>query len=112
MNTLLTLLVLLARHPAAQANAKDAARLDRLYGEVAARYASARGGFVTRDGAPVESAIELAFALGRETGDPLWSARGRRTMGWANALYDSTGGGFFQRLKDASHTETSFEKPT
>jgi len=111
MNTLLALLVLLARHPAGP-SVKDAARLDHLYAEVAADYDSARGGFVTRDGSPVEGAIELGFALGRETGDPLWSARARRTMSWANALYDSTGGGFFLRLKDASHTGTTFEKPT
>src|SRR5262249_26160482 len=111
MNTLLGLLVLLARHPAG-ASVKDAARLDHLYAEVAADYDSARGGFVTRDGSPVESAIELAFALSRETGDPLWSARAVRTMHWANGLYDSTGGGFFLRLKDASHSSTTFEKPT
>ena len=110
MNTLLTLLVLLATRPAAQA-AKDAARLERLYGQVAASYDSTHGGFVTRD-APVESAIELAFALGREQGDPLWTARARRTVDWMNALYDSTGGGFFLRLRDADHTSTSFEKPT
>ncbi len=111
MNTLLALLVLLARHPAG-ATTQDAARLDHLYAGVAADYDSARGGFVTRDGAPVESAIELAFALGRETGDPLWSARGRRTLTWTNALYDSAGGGFFLRLRDANHMGTTFEKPT
>lgn len=111
MNTLLTLLVLLATRPSAQAE-KDAARLEHLYGQVAASYDSAHGGFVTRDEAPVESAIELAFALGREQGDPLWTARARRTVDWMNALYDSTGGGFFLRLKDADHMGTSFEKPT
>ena len=112
MNTLLALLVLLATRPGAQATALDAARLERLYGQVAASYDSTRGGFVTRDEAPVESAIELAFALGRERGDPLWTARARRTVDWMNALYDSTGGGFFLRRKDADPREPSFEKPT
>jgi uncharacterized protein YyaL (SSP411 family) len=111
MTILLTLLVLLATRPSAQA-AKDAARLDRLYGQVAASYDSTHGGFVTRDQAPVESAIELAFVLGREQGDPLWTARAQRTVAWMGGLYDSTGGGFFQRMKDADHMETSFEKPT
>ena len=36
MNTLLTLLVLLARHPASQASSRDAARLEHLYAEVSA----------------------------------------------------------------------------
>jgi len=111
MTTLLTLFVLLATRPGAQA-ARDAARLERLYQTVAASYDSSHGGFVTRGQAPDESAIELAFALGREQGDPLWTARAQRTVQWMGGLYDSTGGGFFQRLKDANHMETSFEKPT
>ena len=112
MNTLLTLLVLLARHPASQASSRDAARLEHLYAEVSAGYDSARGGFVTRDGAPLESSVELAFALGREQGDPLWTARARRTVVWMHALYDSAGGGFFLRLKDADPMQQSFDKPT
>src|SRR5439155_1041952 len=112
MNTLLPLLVLLARHPASQASSRDAARLEHLYAEVSAGYDSARGGFVTRDGAPLESSVELAFALGREQGDPLWTARARRTVVWMHALYDSAGGGFFLRLKDADPMQQSFDKPT
>jgi uncharacterized protein YyaL (SSP411 family) len=112
MNALLPWVVLLATRPGAQSAAHDVARLERLYGVVAASYDSSHGGFVTRDEAPDEHAIELAFALGRERGDPLWLARALRTVVWMDGLYDSTGGGFFQRLKDADHMETSFEKPT
>src|SRR5262249_50981446 len=104
--------VLLATRPGPPSAARDAARLEHLYGTVAASYDSSHGGFVTRGQAPDESAIELAFALGRELGDPLWTARAQRTVSWMDGLYDSTGGGFFQSLKDANHMETSFEKPT
>jgi hypothetical protein len=112
MNTLLTLIALLATRPGAEAAAKDLARLNHLYGQVAASYDSARGGFVTRDQAPDESEIELAFAVARELGDPLWAARARRTVSWMTALYDSTGGGFFQTLKDADRMHPGFEKTT
>jgi uncharacterized protein YyaL (SSP411 family) len=111
MNALCTLLALLATRPGAASAAHDAERLEHLYGVVAASYDSAHGGFV-RDQGPDEFAIELAFALSREQGDPLWLARAQRTVDWMAALYDSTGGGFFQRLKDANHMDTSFEKPT
>jgi uncharacterized protein YyaL (SSP411 family) len=112
MTVLLPLLVLLARNPAAEAAAQDARRLEHLYGEVAASYDSSRGGFVTHDQAPNESAIELAYALGREQGDPLWTARANRTVAWMHALYDSAGGGFFYRLKDVDPMQQTFTKST
>jgi len=103
-----TLLFLLA----AGFEGEDAARYERLCAQVAADYDSAHGGFVSRDDAPIESAIELAFALGREQGDPLWTARAYRTVDWMHALYDSAGGGFYLRLRDADPKSASFEKPT
>jgi len=108
MTTILTLLVLLA----ASGTPDESRRFEQLCAQVAAAYDSARGGFVSKDEAPIESAIELAFALGREQGDPLWTARAHRTVGWMYALYDSTGGGFFLRLRDADPSYASFEKPT
>jgi uncharacterized protein YyaL (SSP411 family) len=90
----------------------DATRVSDLCAQVAASYDSGRGGFVTKDGAPVESAVELGFALGRELGDPLWTARARQTVTWTLGLYDSTGGGFFNRTRDADPRSVSFEKWT
>ena len=108
MTTLLTLAVLLA----APRVSEETRRFERLCAQVAADYDSGRGGFVTRDGAPSEGAIELAFALGRAEGDPLWTARAQRTVDWMHGLFDSTGGGFFLRTRDADPSQTSFDKPT
>ncbi len=106
--TVITLLFVLAARPATQ----EAVLYERLCGQVAAAYDSARGGFVTRGGAPIESEIELAFALGREQGEPLWTARAHRTLDWMHALYDSTGGGYFLSLRDTDPMVSLFEKPT
>jgi uncharacterized protein YyaL (SSP411 family) len=108
MRGVLALLGLLIALPAAAAETA----LDQLYKQVAASYDGGRGGFVTRDQAPLESAIELAFALGRERGDPEWTARAHATVDWMHALYDSVGGGFVLRLKDNDPMEPHFEKPT
>lgn len=97
---------------AARAATPEAARFERLCARVAASYDSARGGFVAKDDSPVESAVELAFALDRDGGDPAWIARARRTVSWTLGLYDSTGGGFFTRMRDADPRQTMFEKRT
>lgn len=107
----LVLFVSLAAAAVPAASGGDA-RLDRLVERVAAGWDSARGGFVTRDGAPMESAVELAFALGRERGEREWTARARQTVRWTLGLYDSTGGGFFSRTRDADPMNSSFEKWT
>jgi uncharacterized protein YyaL (SSP411 family) len=107
-----TLVLFVSLAAAAQAPPGHDARTDRLIEQVAAGWDSARGGFVTRDGAPMESAVELAFALGRERGEPRWTARARQTVRWTLGLYDSTGGGFFSRTRDADRMSSSFEKWT
>jgi uncharacterized protein YyaL (SSP411 family) len=92
--------------------AEDAPRFDRLCAQVAASWDSARGGFVTRDGQPLESAVELAFVLGHDRADPLWTVRARQTVSWTLGLYDEAGGGYFQRRRDADPSKPSFEKRT
>ena len=108
LTTLAALAVLLATPRVSE----EPRRFERLCGEVASDYDSAQGGFVSKDGAPIEGAVELAFALGREQGDPLWIARGHRTVDWMRGLYDSTGGGFVLTTKDADPAHPSFDKPT
>ncbi len=91
--------------------ASDAPAIARLTGFVAAGYDSARGGFVTRAGAPDASAVELAWRLAAE-GRPEWRSRARRTVEWTWTLYDSVGGGFLEREADSRRDGTSFEKHT
>ncbi len=82
----------------------------RLEGFVAASYDSARGGFVTRDRAPNEASIELAWRLGRE--DAAWRRRARRSVEWTWSLYDSVGGGYLQSERDARRDVAAFDKRT
>ena len=84
--------------------------IEKLTGFVAASYDSVRGGFVTRDRTPNESAIELAWQLGRD--DDAWRRRARRSVEWTWSLFDSVGGGFLQSERDARHDIASFEKRT
>ena len=86
--TLLTLLVILA----APRMTDEARRLESLYDQVAVAYDGGRGGFVRGDGTPIEGAIELAFAMVREKGDPEWLARAHATVDWMHGLIDSTCG--------------------
>ena len=90
----------------------DNAALDKLIEQVAGSFDEGRGGFVTRDQAPLESAVELAFAIGRERGDPEWLAHAHATVDWMHALYDSAGGGFVLQLKHNDPSEPSWDKPT
>ena len=108
MTPLLALLVILA---APRVSGEDP-RLVRLYEQVAADFDERRGGFVRGDGTPIEGAVELAFARGREEGDPEWLARGHATVVGMHSLIDSTGGGFFMRFRDADPSQTGFDKPT
>ena len=92
------------------ADAPLAPAIAKLTGFVAASYDSVRGGFVTRDRTPNESAIELAWRLARD--EDGWRARARRSVEWTWTLYDSVGGGFLQSERDARHDVASFEKRT
>lgn len=86
-------------------------QIRRLTDYVAASYDSVRGGFVTRDRAPNEASIELAWRLAAE-GDAAWRRRARRSVEWTWTLYDSTGGGFLQGERDARRDMATFEKRT
>jgi len=79
--------------------ADDRARFERMCGQVAASYDSARGGFVNKDGAPSESAVELALMLGRDRAEGAWKRRALATIDWTGALMDTTGGGFVTRAR-------------
>lgn len=83
-----------------------------LVARVAASYDSARGGFVDRGGAPEEDAVELAFALGEGPGGRLWERRALQTVAWTRSLFDSVGGGFYRRERDADPSRPSFSKTT
>jgi len=75
----------------------DRATFDRLAAHVAASWDSARGGFVSKDGAPSESAVELGLLLGHEKDGGEWSRRALATIDWARALQDTVSGGFVSR---------------
>lgn len=83
----------------------------RLTAGAFASYDSAHGGFVKRDGTPIEAAIELALAQGR-AGDALAFARALRAMHGLRALRDSVGGGFVESPADLDARSTKFDKPT
>jgi uncharacterized protein YyaL (SSP411 family) len=93
------------------ATTQDRALYETLCAQVMAAFDSSRGGFVGRDGAPVEGAIELALARGRD-GDALALARARQTLHWMHALMDTVAGGYVSTLKDMDPRETRFEKLT
>ena len=98
--------------PAGRVAPQDQALYEKLCLGVAAEYDSERGGFVGKDGAPSESAIELALLLGRDREDSPWSREGVHTARWTIGLFDSVGGGFFHGPKDKSPASTDFNKPT
>ena len=90
---------------------KDRAFYASLCAQVDAAFDSSRGGWVGRDAAPSEAAIELALLRGRE-GDALAMARARQTLGWMHALMDTVAGGYVTTLRDMDPRETRFEKLT
>lgn len=92
--------------------AQDQPRFDALSRTVAASYDTSRGGYVTKDGAPIESAIELSFRMGAEGRDPEAAERAIHTLEWTLGLFDSVGGGFLSRARDADPQQASFEKMT
>jgi uncharacterized protein YyaL (SSP411 family) len=83
----------------------------RLVGLVAASYDSARGGFIGGYGVPDESAIDLAFRLGRD-GRPGWHDWARQSVTTSWALYDTTYGGFYQFMNASKVGQGEFEKRT
>ena len=115
MHTLLLGLALAASTPGASPPAgapADRAVYEALCAQVAATYDSARGGFVDKQGVPIEGAVELAFRIAREGAAAVWQAQARRTLDWTWTLFDSVGGGFFQSPADADPKQASFNKRT
>jgi len=98
MPPLLTWLLLAHAAPAAP---DPSATYELLCARVAAAYDSSRGGFVTREGVPSESAVELAFARAREAGDRDWRRRAVATASWTRALLDTLSGGYFHGAASA-----------
>ena len=90
----------------------DPALLARLTAQVAGAFDSTHGGWVAKRQVPSEAAVSLGFALARHGGPALWRSRALATVDWTWSLYDSVGGGFFERLSNTSRDETSFEKNT
>jgi uncharacterized protein YyaL (SSP411 family) len=79
------------------------ARLDALYD-------AGRGGWVTKDGRLMESAVELALLLGRDDQDSPWTTRAYHSIDHARGLMDTIGGGFFEKTSDVDPMRPSFEK--
>lgn len=99
----------LAAAPApAEAPAPDFAT--KLVAVVEAAYDSARGGYVT-GGAPVESAVELAFVRAR-AGDAAALERALVTMNWTRGLLDTVGGGYFDDQRSADPMSPVLVKST
>jgi uncharacterized protein YyaL (SSP411 family) len=89
-----------SRHepPAAPAAPRDdRAQFEHLAAHVAASWDSARGGFVSKDGTPSESAVELGLLLGGEPEGGAWKRRALATIDWTRSLMDTVSGGFATR---------------
>jgi uncharacterized protein YyaL (SSP411 family) len=108
----LSALVSAAAHAAAPANPADALLYVRLCGQVAAAYDSSRGGWVTKGGEPLAAAVALGFAQSRDHGPAFWKTCALGSVGWTWTLYDSVGGGFYQKLANTRSDSQTFEKRT
>lgn len=98
--------------PASARVADERARLDRLCDQVVAAFDSARGGFVDRSGAPSESAVELALALGHEGAGAGWRRRALTTVDWTGSLMDTVSGGFVTRTSRSTAEGAAFDMRT
>ena len=92
-------------------DAADQALWQRLCFRVEDAFDSTYGGFVTRQGVVSESAIDLAFLLGRREHQERWRADGVYTVQWMLGLEDSVGGGFYAR-RETAMGQGQFERPT
>jgi uncharacterized protein YyaL (SSP411 family) len=90
----------------------DRARFGRMCEQVAAAYDTARGGFVGKDGAPSESAVELALLLGRDRSGGEWKRRALATIDGTRALMDTTSGGFVTRPRRNGGDADAFDVRT
>jgi uncharacterized protein YyaL (SSP411 family) len=84
----------------------------RLCGQIEADYDSTHGGWVTHGGEPQTGFVALALAQARDGGPAYWKNFAIHTVDWTWTLYDSVGGGFYQRAANARSIDPSFEKRT
>jgi uncharacterized protein YyaL (SSP411 family) len=108
---LAAILVTAAAPRASAAASEDDAYYAFLTGHVAAAFDSGHGGFVRSD-APATSAIRLALIQAHDRADALWMARARQSLDWSWTMYDSVGGGFIEKSRQADPMHASFEKRT
>ncbi len=97
---------------AAPSSGPDAILYTQLCGQVAAAYDSTRGGWVSKGGEPAAAAVALGFAEARDHGPSFWKSCALTTCRWTWTLFDSVGGGFFQRLANTRSDSPTFEKRT
>lgn len=97
---------------AAPSSGPEALLYTRLCGMVASDYDSTRGGWVSHGGEPVTNAVALGLAQARDGGPGFWKNCAVRTVDWTWTLYDSVGGGYFQRSANIRRDNPSFEKNT
>ena len=103
--------VALAGGTPAAVRAQDADTVaTRLVARLDALYDAGRGGWVTKDGRVMESAIELALQLGRDDPESPWTTCSHHTMDHARGLMDTIGGGFYERSSDIDPMRPTFEK--
>jgi uncharacterized protein YyaL (SSP411 family) len=105
-------LTLAPARAAAPTSGPEADLYTRLCGQVASAYDSTHGGWVMHGGEPVTSSVALALAQARDGGPAFWRSYALHTVEWTWTLYDSVGGGFYQKTANALHTDPSFEKRT
>jgi uncharacterized protein YyaL (SSP411 family) len=107
MPTLATLLLLVQT---SNVTAETPALYERLSARVAAAYDSTRGGFVSKDRMPSESAIELALLRAADGGDPAWGPRALRTLDWMHGLLDTLTGGYYPGVAERGSGEEALGK--
>src|SRR5262249_2891237 len=97
---------LLATHASAGLGTDAAAIHTQLAAQVGAAFDSARGGFVTKAGMPVESAVELAFQQAGEHASGPWLEEAQTTMRWTHGLMDTLIGGYVNSASEMDATGT------
>ena len=97
---------------AAPTSGPEALLYTRICGQIAAAYDSTHGGWVTHGGEPSTAPVALALAQVRDGGPAFWRSCALKTIDWTWMLYDSVGGGFYQKLSNTKLTDASFEKRT
>lgn len=90
----------------------DRGRYEFLCARVAASWDTTRGGFVSKDGVPSESAVALALLLGRDDAHREWRDRALETIDWTRGLLDTLGGGYYTRRAENGAAPETFSMRT